>query len=180
MPRFDFFHDPFTFLRGSNMSRYKIDWPSESEMPFCLAMDRRASRVPWKDRNFWTWANNVSMFPLVARIGPAPIGYTFGTWNEDRLQIVRLVVEPDFQRQGVGTALINELKRRAKPGHGIGIVTRESDTPLALFLQSQGFQAILARYAYDEPDEDGYSWGWHKPSAVINSLSVTRFLQAAS
>ncbi len=73
-----------------------------------------------------------------------------------QMELLYLVVAPEFRRQGVGRALLQMLERRLQQSGGsVRVVVPETCLACQLLLRDQGFRATrLLRGHFD--DEDGY------------------------
>ena len=87
--------------------------------------------------------------------------------DEDQVQILNLVMHPEFRREGIATMMIEKVKgvRRALKFDKVSIVVRESNLSGHLFLKKNGFvcDSVLKSYFVDEYEhelerEDGYQF----------------------
>jgi ribosomal protein S18 acetylase RimI-like enzyme len=88
---------------------------------------------------------------LVAERGNAIAGFVLGTWDGARAFIHKMSVHPDFQRLGIGTALVKGAAAgfRSMGASTIGVsaaddVTGEHHNSVG-FWEKQGFESIPAR-----------------------------------
>jgi ribosomal-protein-alanine N-acetyltransferase len=103
-----------------------------------------------------------------------PVGYVIyrRDTKRKRLLVLSMVIHPDYQRQGLGTALVNKLKTKLRDRFRyIAWVVRESNLAGHLFLKSQGFQAVevvknhFVDYFPDVTEhEDGYAFVYKEES----------------
>ncbi len=67
----------------------------------------------------------------------------------------KIVVSPEYQRQGIGSALIKNLKHLAKKRFRLELLHIEvyENNPLIELLEKQGFQAIVRQERYFKDDD---------------------------
>jgi ribosomal protein S18 acetylase RimI-like enzyme len=71
------------------------------------------------------------------------------------IDLLRIAVLPEWQRQGAGRALLGQLHQDFAQGVVIQAVVRERDLPVQLFLRDAGYKAVrILRSHYGS--EDGY------------------------
>lgn len=90
---------------------------------------------------------------LIARIGsnkePKPCGFAIIRTVFDETELLLIGVDPDFHRNGVGTALVNDIvDRLAKKNVARVHVEVRHDNPALNFYDRHGFQKIGERHNY--------------------------------
>lgn len=109
--------------------------------------------VPWSRQSFWEEASHTDAYYLIARDVDRDnliIAYA-GCWvlaNEGH--ITNVAVDPDYQRQGLGRRLMNELTSRVK-ALGVDSMTlevRPSNTVAINLYTSLGFRSVGQRPKY--------------------------------
>lgn len=109
--------------------------------------------VPWSRQSFWEEASHSDAYYLVARDADRDnliVAYA-GCWvlaNEGH--ITNVAVDPDYQRQGLGRSLMNELTSRVK-ALGVDSMTlevRPSNTVAINLYTSLGFRSVGQRPKY--------------------------------
>ena len=85
------------------------------------------------------------------------VGYT-GVWHANGIaQVLRIAVDEDVRRQGLGSALLHEVSERAKAAGlaGVSLEVRASNTAAQAFYRSHGFSdaGTIPGY-YTNPYED--------------------------
>jgi ribosomal protein S18 acetylase RimI-like enzyme len=72
------------------------------------------------------------------------------------LELLHIAVAPDWQRKGVGRALLQRFEERLQtPGDLIQTTVPESNLPVQLFLRALGYKAVRVQPRF-YGDEDGY------------------------
>lgn len=91
------------------------------------------------------------------------IGYLSARIFEDHAEILNIVVEKEFQKQGIGTkllqTLINEVEKRTIKS--VILEVRASNHNAQKLYQALGFEKILTKSNY-YPNEDAYIFLWKK------------------
>lgn len=109
--------------------------------------------VPWSRQSFWEEASHTDAYYLIARDVDRDnliVAYA-GCWvlaNEGH--ITNVVVDPDYQGQGLGRRLMNELTSRVK-ALGVDSMTlevRPSNTVAINLYTSLGFRSVGQRPKY--------------------------------
>ena len=109
--------------------------------------------VPWSRQSFWEEASHTDAYYLIARDVDRDnliVAYA-GCWvlaNEGH--ITNVAVDPDYQGQGVGRRLMNELTSRVK-ALGVDSMTlevRPSNTVAINLYTSLGFRSVGQRPKY--------------------------------
>lgn len=109
--------------------------------------------VPWSRQSFWEEASHTDAYYLIARDVDRDnliVAYA-GCWvlaNEGH--ITNVAVDPDYQRQGLGRRLMNELTSRVK-ALGVDSMTlevRPSNTVAINLYTSLGFRSVGQRPKY--------------------------------
>lgn len=109
--------------------------------------------VPWSRQSFWEEASHSDAYYLLAEDDAADnqvVAYV-GCWvlgNEGH--ITNVAVDPAYQRQGIGMALLQELISRIKP-LGVDSMTlevRPSNTPALALYTRLGFRSVGQRPKY--------------------------------
>lgn len=109
--------------------------------------------VPWSRQSFWEEASHTDAYYLIARDVDRDnliVAYA-GCWvlaNEGH--ITNVAVDPDYQGQGLGRRLMNELTSRAK-ALGVDSMTlevRPSNTVAINLYTSLGFRSVGQRPKY--------------------------------
>ena len=109
--------------------------------------------VPWSRQSFWEEASHTDAYYLIARDVDRDnliVAYA-GCWvlaNEGH--ITNVAVDPDYQGQGLGRRLMNELTSRVK-ALGVDSMTledRPSNTVAVNLYSSLGFRSVGQRPKY--------------------------------
>lgn len=124
----------------------------------------------WTEEDFLATLRQRNCIGMVAiDLEQQPIlGFMLYELHNTKMRILKFAVHPDYQRQGIGTAMVNRLKDKLSQQRRkeLTLETRESNLPSQLFWKSQGFQCVdVLRQHYDDTDEDAYRFEYLLPVA---------------
>lgn len=113
--------------------------------------------LPRKDRSWWTAFANDEL-----------VGYAGGMVCDGQLQILKVAVEPDYQRRGIAKELI---ARVAEDARGLGAQTaslevRASNTGAQAFYKMIGLESVGTRPGYYSDGEDALIMQGPLPTAT--------------
>ena len=120
------------------------------EIPSALSIEEQNSDYPWSQLHFTTSIENSNNLCYSLSLNGKTIGYLIAKLALDTADILNIGIEPDFKRQGHGTALLNhlieELKKRSI--REILLEVRAANKPAIQFYKKQGFKEISVRKNY--------------------------------
>lgn len=112
---------------------------------------------PWSVRQFKDTLESGHVFYIVAEWNGEIIGFLVASMLQTEVEIYNLVVSKSYKRRGIGTALINEMKRMMRV-NGITelyLEVRVSNEPAILLYKNLGFQPVgVRKNYYSNPRED--------------------------
>lgn len=96
------------------------------------------------------FVNQDTMWPRVASAGDEVVGFIMGNFDEDnddvlyRCTILRMNVDADHQRQGIGTFLVRSMldEARRRGFDKVVAVWEEGDMGPGPFFRAQGFEVV--------------------------------------
>lgn len=122
-----------------------------------LEIEQKSFSVPWTERMLRIQLEPGSYVFLAAVDGARVLGYVGLMYVLDEGYISNVAVHPDCRRQGVGSALLTALERRARE-MALSFLTlevRESNTGAAALYAGHGYRPVGRRKNYyDNPVED--------------------------
>lgn len=132
-----------------NHTFFTIRTMNEQDLPLVTGVDHLAFRTPWQlsERGLGAGFDQAAI-AMVAENETGIIGYQMSTVMNDTAHLARLAVLPQYQNQGVGTALVLALqdycvRRRLRSL----TVNTQSDNLASLHLYSRlGFQPTGEKY----------------------------------
>jgi len=96
---------------------------------------------------------------MVAECGDRVVGYMIYELHKHRLHILNIAVSNEFQRHGIGTAMIQKLlgKLSQERRNRIILEVRETNLEAQLFFKSMQFKAVsVLKDFYEDATEDAY------------------------
>ena len=105
--------------------------------------------------DFMRWLGFNPNLCLVAEIGGQIAGDIISRILDDKVELASLAIHPDYRRQGVGAALMEETARRAR-AYGIGAIdleVRKTNTAGINFWIKMGFSPVGEQPGFYEDGE---------------------------
>lgn len=144
----------------STKLRVHIRWMIRRDMPEVLKMESECFEHRWSEEDFINCLRKRNTIGMVAEFEDQIVGYMIYDLLKHGLEILNFGVEPDHQRRGVGSQMVNKLigKLSANRRTKLTLTVRESNLDAQCFFRSQGFKAIsvLRNYYDDWTTEDAY------------------------
>jgi ribosomal-protein-alanine N-acetyltransferase len=139
-----------------------IRWMIRRDMPDVLHIEQQCFEHVWSEDDYIRCLRNRNVIGMVAEHQERIVGSMIYELHKSRLHILNFAVHPDFQRQGVGAAMVQKLVGKLSPRQGsrnrIMLEVREKNLPAQLFWRSLGFRAVsvLRDFYDDSPGEAAY------------------------
>jgi len=120
------------------------------EIPSILSIEERNSDYPWTQLQFTTSIENSNNLCYSLSLKGKTIGYLMAMLATDSADILNIGIDPEFQRKGHGTALLNYLIEELKKRHigEILLEVRVGNKSAIHFYKKQGFKEISVRKDY--------------------------------
>ncbi|MEO8587538.1 MAG: ribosomal protein S18-alanine N-acetyltransferase [Acidobacteriota bacterium] len=120
------------------------------------SLERLSFPIPWKREYFEIEVGAPWRFNRVARSGGALVGYVFCAFAGGEVHVNKIAVAPDVRRQGVASALMNEVLLFAArvDAEEIFLEVRFSNQPARTFYAGLGFTEAGRRGRYYLDGED--------------------------
>lgn len=105
---------------------------------------------PWEPDdlyNEWKKEDGVGVGIVAVDYDDYPLGFCiYNLDDKEHYEIRHMVVDKNFRRQGIGTALINRMKEKLNDRRYIlSYSVPEDNLPFQLFLRKMGFKAKILR-----------------------------------
>jgi len=148
------------------------------EIPSVLSIEEQNSDYPWSQGQFTTSIENSKNLCYCLSLNGKTIGYLIAMLAGDTADILNIGIDPDFKRQGYGTALLNHLIEELRKRHigEILLEVRAGNKSAIRFYKRQGFEEISVRKNYymknsknQSQREDGIMMGLKIPSTEIKN-----------
>ena len=123
---------------------------SSIEIPSLLSIEERNSDYPWTQLQFTTSIENSNNLCYRLSLNGKTIGYLIAMLAKDSADILNIGIDPDFQRQGHGTALLKHLIEELIKSYIAEILleVRVGNKSAIQFYKKQGFNEISVRKNY--------------------------------
>ena len=120
------------------------------EIPSLLSIEERNSDYPWTQPQFTSSLENNNNLCYCLTLEGRTIGYLIAMLAKDSTDILNIGIDPDFQRKGYGTALLNYLieELRIRDIYEILLEVRVGNKSAIHFYKKQGFKEISVRKDY--------------------------------
>jgi [ribosomal protein S18]-alanine N-acetyltransferase len=120
----------------------------------------QSNSIPWNEEDLLVPLRQLNTIgTVIENSNEKVIGFMVYQLHKTYIEIIKLGIHSFFQRERIGTTLIDKLKSKLTDHRRsqIRIEVRETDLPIQLFLQRNGFIAIrMIREAFDDTNEDSY------------------------
>ena len=126
-------------------------------VPQVAALEKLCFSAPWSENSVAGELNNPLSLWLVALDGDAVAGYVGSQSVLGESDMMNIAVDPNYRRQGVAAALIEELVLQLKQNgnHCLTLEVRASNDPAVKLYEKLGFDQIGRRpNYYRNPKED--------------------------
>lgn len=124
-------------------NRVHIRWYIRRDLDDYINIEKECFKYPWLVNDFLRVFDNRKVSAFTAEYREKVIGYLVFEIRKKYLSIINLAIHPDFQRQGVATELIKNLKTRLSEGRTkMKAEVADYNLDAHLFFKSQEFKAI--------------------------------------
>ncbi len=132
------------------MAEIEIREMQEHDIPEILKIERSSFTAPWSDAAFLHEVRKPYALSKIALLENIVTGYFCANQILDECHILNLAVHPDFRRQGIGSALMEEAlnKLRGKGCEFFYLEVRVSNAGAKKFYERFGFKVVGARRKY--------------------------------
>jgi ribosomal-protein-alanine N-acetyltransferase len=131
------------------------------------AIEKRAYRTPWSRSMFASELAKVTSICLGAFDGERLIGYVVNSRYVDAWHIMNVAVDPDYQRRGIATRLLEEVFEitRDDQRRGYTLEVRVSNTDAIDLYEKLGFERQGVRRGYYTDNREDALIMWRDPSS---------------
>ncbi len=124
-----------------------------------LIIENVCFKYPWSYKELEKTVKDTDTICMVGEIEGEILCYIIYRNHEKFVEILNLAVHPSKQKRGLGTKLINILKKKlsAERRSFVQVMVQERNLVAQVFFRSCGFRACsIRRNQYEEMDDDGY------------------------
>ena len=141
------------------------------EIPSVLSIEEQNSDDPWSELQFTTSIENSKNLCYCLSLDGKTIGYLIAMLAADTADIFNIGIDPDFKRQGYGTALLNHLieELRKRDIGEIFLEVRAGNKSAIQFYKRQGFEEISVRKNYYTKNSKNQS---QREDGIIMSIQI--------
>ena len=142
-----------------------------SDLPHVIAIERRAFPTPWSLAMFVLELSKPTGLCLAAVQGQSLRGYVICARYDLDWHVMNVAVDPDYRRQGIASALLAELYRRAEDSEGrFTLEVRESNREAIELYARDGFRIAGKRRRYYQDNGEDALIMWRTPATLRGSL----------
>ena len=140
-----------------------------SDLPAVDAIERRAYKTPWSRSMFASELAKSSSICLGAVEGEQLVGYVINSRYVDAWHVMNVAVDPDYQRRGIATTLLQRLFELTADDErrGYTLEVRISNSEAIGLYESLGFvrQGLRRGYYTDNREDALIMWRDAEPAA---------------
>ena len=132
-----------------------------ADLPQVIAIERRAFPTPWSLAMFVLELSKPSGICLAALEDGVMVGYLVCSRYDTVWHLMNVAVEPPKQRQGIASALLEQLFEQAdRPNEQYTLEVRTSNDPAIALYEQFGFQSAGVRpgYYHDNKEDALIMW----------------------
>jgi [ribosomal protein S18]-alanine N-acetyltransferase len=131
-----------------------------ADLPQIVAIERRAFTTPWSLAMFVLELSKPSGICLVACVDEEIAGYVVCSRYDTVWHVMNIAVEPERQRRGIATALMNALLERVGDDAQVTLEVRRSNVGAVALYERFGFRSggVRRRYYADNGEDAVIMW----------------------
>ena len=142
-----------------------LRWAEYKDHPEILEIENLCFQHPWGAKDLKNYQRDKVGVVVVAEFCDMIAGYACYSVAHGCVQIDNLAVAPRMQHKGIGTELVQRLKRRASATMARRLVAyvQESNLGALLFFKKMGFEWVQTLHDYYSlSDDDAYKMEWRR------------------
>ncbi|MBW3608361.1 MAG: ribosomal protein S18-alanine N-acetyltransferase [Actinobacteria bacterium] len=142
-----------------------------ADLPELIAIERRAFPTPWSLAMFVLELSKPASVCLAALRDGRMIGFLICSRYDTVWHIMNVAVDPDRRRQGIASALLNDLLRRIDgKGARFTLEVRESNAAAIELYERFGFRAAGRRKRYYQDNGEDAVIMWRTRSTLAGRV----------
>ncbi len=172
------------YPKTSTQPEVQFRWMVRRDLPEVLEIERQSFEFAWTEEDFLRCLEQRNCVGTVARVGEEVVGYMVYQILKNRIHLLNFAVAPQWRRKGIGTQMVERLKKRLvqQGRQRITLEVRETNLPAQLFFRHCGFRAVcVLRDFYENTTEDAYLMQYrHRPSLKEQEAASQQLRRLAS
>ena len=141
-----------------------------ADLPNVIAIERRAFPTPWSLAMFVLELSKPEGICLAAQRDGQLVGYTICSRFDQVWHIMNVSVDPDLQRRGIATTLIEAVIARVGAGAQITLEVRPTNVGAIALYQQFGFLAAGTRPRYYQDNGEDAMIMWRTEATLRGEL----------
>jgi ribosomal-protein-alanine N-acetyltransferase len=136
-----------------------IRWGINRDMPRILEIENEVFEYPWSEEDYRTYLKQRNVISMVIEVDDLVVGFMVYELHKTHLNIPNFAITESYQRQGLGTKMIDKLKGKLDNNRRNHLIMEVRDSNIAahLFLKNNDFKAVkIVRDAYEDCLDDMY------------------------
>lgn len=141
-----------------------------ADLPGVIAIERRAFPTPWSLAMFVLELSKPAGICLAARSNDQLVGYIICSRFDDVWHIMNVSVDPELQRRGIATLMINEVLSRVGREGQITLEVRPTNIGAIALYEKVGFLAAGRRPRYYQDNGEDALIMWRTEATLRGTL----------
>lgn len=141
-----------------------------ADLPNVIAIERRAFPTPWSLAMFVLELSKPEGICLAAQRDGQLVGYTICSRFDQVWHIMNVSVDPDLQRRGIATTLIEAVIARVGAGAQITLEVRPTNVGAIALYKQFGFLAAGSRPRYYQDNGEDAVIMWRTQATLRGEL----------
>lgn len=151
-----------SFSRGDIMSGYYMRWIVVSDMQQIISIENQCFPFPWDENDFEICLRKKNHVGIAIVEKNKIIGYMIFSSEKNAYSIHSIAVDPQFQRKGFGTIMLNylmiKIRSSVNGAKKINIMVSDQNLFCHNFLKKNNFIASKIYRQYFGPAHDAYQF----------------------
>lgn len=125
------------------------------DAPAVHRLEQKIFPDAWPLKSFTNEVENERLsYPCVMMLNGQLVGYAVAWFYADELHITNFAIDPDFQRQRLGSQLMQHLLAKYHHHEATFLEVRRSNAPAIQLYRKFGFEELFVRETYYSDGED--------------------------
>jgi ribosomal-protein-alanine N-acetyltransferase len=130
-----------------------IRWLVRRDLTDIINIEQLSYEVAWTKQDFERQLQHKNCIGLVATLKEDIVGYVIYMLHKERIEVINMAVHPKYQKQGIGTTILEKIKNKlGNKRNRMTVDIEEYNLIAQLFLKSNGFLATRTNKYSDSAD----------------------------